>query len=88
MQQKRWLAWIMVILMVLGGGIPVRNVQAASPKISKTSITLKKGKSKTLKKKCSAGTAGKWSKLSEYELNLTVSLQLRKELEKRGYQTA
>ncbi len=51
MQQKRWLAWIMVILMVLGGGIPVRNVQAASPKISKTSITLKKGKSKTLKMK-------------------------------------
>lgn len=38
------------------------------------------------KKKVSAGTAGKWSKLNESELNLQVSLQLRDELEKRGYQ--
>lgn len=42
--------------------------------------------SKTLKKKVSDGTAGKWSKLSESELNLAVSLKLRKILEKRGYQ--
>lgn len=41
---------------------------------------------KTLKKKTSDGTYGKWSKLNEYELNLTVALQLRKELQKRGYQ--
>ena len=38
------------------------------------------------KKKVSAGTAGKWSKLNESELNLQVSLQVKAELEKRGYQ--
>lgn len=37
------------------------------------------------KAKVSSGTYGPTSKLNEYELNLTVSLQLREALERRGY---
>lgn len=42
------------------------------------------GSSET-KAKVSGGTYGKWSGLKEFQLNLTVSLQLRDELERRGY---
>ncbi len=37
------------------------------------------------KAKVSSGTAGKWSSLSEYELNLTVSLMLRDALLEEGF---
>lgn len=38
-----------------------------------------------MKAKCSSGTYGPTSKLYEYQLNLTVSFQLREALERRGY---
>ncbi len=41
--------------------------------------------SSVMKAKTAAGTYGSASKLSEGELNLTVSLQLREALERRGY---
>ncbi len=41
--------------------------------------------SSTMKSKTSSGTAGVSTRVPEYQLNLTVSLKLRTELEKRGY---
>ena len=37
------------------------------------------------KDKVSSGTTGRWTGLTEYELNLNVGLMLRDELEQRGY---
>lgn len=42
--------------------------------------------SSEMKAKCSTGTQGSYSGVPEYQLNLEVSLQLRNELEQRGYQ--
>ena len=42
--------------------------------------------SSEMKAKCSTGTQGTYSRVPEYQLNLEVSLQLRDELEQRGYQ--
>jgi N-acetylmuramoyl-L-alanine amidase len=42
--------------------------------------------SSEMKAKCSTGTQGTYSGVPEYELNLEVSLQLKDELEQRGYQ--
>lgn len=42
--------------------------------------------SSEMKAKCSTGTQGSYSGVPEYQLNLEVSLQLRDELEQRGYQ--
>lgn len=39
----------------------------------------------TKKKKVSSGTQGRWTKLPEYQLNLIVSLQLKKALQNQGY---
>ena len=42
--------------------------------------------SATMKAKVTGGTSGRTTGLSEYQLNLDVSLKLQKELEARGYQ--
>ena len=42
--------------------------------------------SSEMKAKCTSGTQGTYSGVPEYQLNLEVSLQLRDELEQRGYQ--
>lgn len=42
--------------------------------------------SSEMKAKCSTGTQGTYSGVPEYQLNLEISLQLRDELEQRGYQ--
>ena len=42
--------------------------------------------SSTMKAKVSSGTAGDYTGANEYELNLTVALKLRDELESRGYE--
>ena len=42
--------------------------------------------STTMKAKVTGGTSGRTTGLSEYQLNLDVSLKLQKELEARGYQ--
>ena len=39
-----------------------------------------------MKTKASAGTTGSFTGIGEYELNMDISLLLRKELEKRGYE--
>lgn len=41
--------------------------------------------SSEMKAKCTSGTQGTYSGVPEYQLNLEVSLQLRDELEQRGY---
>ncbi|MDO4519299.1 MAG: N-acetylmuramoyl-L-alanine amidase [Eubacteriales bacterium] len=41
--------------------------------------------SSEMKMKCTTGTEGSYTGLPEYELNLQISLQLRDELESRGY---
>ena len=42
--------------------------------------------SSEMKAKCTTGTQGTYSGVPEYQLNLEVSLQLKDELEQRGYQ--
>ena len=42
--------------------------------------------SSDMKAKCTSGTQGTYSGVPEYQLNLEVSLQLKDELEQRGYQ--
>ena len=42
--------------------------------------------SSEMKAKCTSGTQGTYSGVLEYQLNLEVSLQLKDELEQRGYQ--
>ena len=42
--------------------------------------------SSVMKAKCTTGTSGKYSGLPEFQLNMDISLQLRDELERRGYQ--
>ena len=42
--------------------------------------------SSEMKAKCSTGTAGSYSGLNEYQLNLDVSVKLQKILQERGYQ--
>ena len=42
--------------------------------------------SSVMKAKCTAGTSGRFSGLPEFQLNLDISLQLRTELEAKGYQ--
>lgn len=42
--------------------------------------------SSEMKAKCSTGTQGTYSGVPEYQLNLEISLQLRDELQQRGYQ--
>ena len=42
--------------------------------------------SSEMKAKCTSGTQGTYSGVPEYQLNLEVSLQLKDELEQRGYQ--
>lgn len=39
-----------------------------------------------MKAKCSTGTVGTFTNVPEYQLNLDISLQLRAQLEERGYQ--
>jgi len=42
--------------------------------------------STVMKAKCTSGTSGRYTGLPEFQLNLDISLQLRTELEQRGYQ--
>jgi N-acetylmuramoyl-L-alanine amidase len=42
--------------------------------------------SSNMKAKCTSGTSGRYSGLAEFQLNMDISLQLRTELEQRGYQ--
>ena len=57
-----------------------------SESVDMSALELNGPGSSEMKAKCSTGTQGTYSGVPEYELNLEVSLQLKDELEQRGYQ--
>ena len=81
-------AQIVTMLWRLDRLLPEKHLVALDPghqsKANYDTEPIGPGSSET-KAKCSAGTYGYASHLHEYQLNLTVSLQLREALERRGY---